>query len=115
MPVAKKKTTQPKKTPAKKKSTVKEKDTNTIKTAIRVNYPDASSIVTYFSNIPVDDFTNGYAEARLKDGVLKITIGAQGDGKPAYYQISVVNFVSMLIPAKYIQSIQAIQGYKDEG
>lgn len=104
MPVKK---TTAKKTPAKKKPT-KEEDTGTIKTAIRVNYPGASSIVTYFSNMPVDDFTNGYAEARLKDGVLKITIGAQDDGEPAYYQISVVNFVSMLIPAKYIQSIQAI-------
>ena len=106
------KTTKTKKTPAKEKPTVKEKDTNTIKTAIRVNYPGASSIVTYFSNMPVDDFTNGYAEARLKDGVLKIAIGAQDDGKPAYYQVSVVNFVSMLIPARYIQSIR---GYKDEG
>ena len=107
MPVVKKKTTQPKKTTAKKKPT--KEDTDTIKTAIRVNYPGASSIVTYFSNMPVDNFVNSYAEARLKDGVLKITVGAQGDGKPAYYQISVVNFVSILIPAKYIQSIQSIQ------
>lgn len=112
MPV--KKTTQPKKTTAKKKP-AKEEDTDTIKTAIRVNYPGASSIVTYFSNMPVDNFVNSYAEARLKDAILKTSIGVQGDGKPAYYQISVVKFVSILIPAKYIQSIQALQGYKDEG
>lgn len=102
------KTTKTKKTPAKEKPTVKEKDTNTIKTAIRVNYPGASSIVTYFSNMPVDNFVNSYAEARLKDAILKTSIGVQGDGKPAYYQISVVKFVSILIPAKYIQSIQSI-------
>lgn len=104
MPVKK---TTAKKTPAKKKPT-KEEDTNTIKTAIRVNYPGTSSIVTYFSNMPVDNFVNSYAEARLKDAILKTSIGVQGDGKPAYYQISVVKFVSILIPAKYIQSIQSI-------
>ena len=80
MPVKK---TTAKKTPAKKKPT-KEEDTDTIKTAIRVNYPGASSIVTYFSNMPVDNFVNSYAETRLKDAILKASIGVQGDGKPAY-------------------------------
>lgn len=109
MPVKK---TTTKKTPAKKKPT-KEEDTDTIKTAIRVNYPGASSIVTYFYNMPVDNFVNSYAEARLKDAILKTSIGVQGDGKPAYYQISVVKFVSILIPAKYIQSIQSIQSIRE--
>lgn len=116
MPVKK---TTTKKTPAKKKPTVQKveetttkTETNVIRTAFRIDYPETAAIVTYYSNLPIDNFLNAYAEGRLKDEVLTISVGLTKVGDVAYYHDDVDHFATMLIPARYIQSIR---GYKDEG
>lgn len=107
MPVAK-----TKKTPAKKKQTIKKVETNVVRTTFRVDYPDTTSILIMFSNMSIDDLTNEYSEARLKDDILKISVGLNKNEGEANYYNQIDHFASMLIPAKYIQSIR---GYEHEG
>lgn len=89
-------------------------DLDQVKTEIRVKYPETApdSVKTYYSNIPIDVFVNKYNEARLKDEVLSIPIGIGKDGSPSYFSVTSNHFETMLIPARYIQSIR---GYDYEG
>lgn len=113
------KTTKTKKTPAKEKPTVKKTttktETNVIRTAFRIDYPDTTAIVTHYSNLPIDNFLNAYAEGRLKDEVLTISVGLTKVGDAAYYHDDVDHFTTMLIPAKYIQAIWQFEDKNDEG
>lgn len=119
MPVKK---TTVKKTPAKKKPTVQKveeattkTETNVIRTVFRIDYPDTAAIVTYYSNLPIDNFLNAYAEGRLKDEVLTISVGLTKVGDVAYYHDDVDHFATLLIPAKYIQAIWQFEDKNDEG
>lgn len=89
-------------------------DLNQVKTEIRVKYPETApdSVKTYYSNISIDVFANKYNEARLKDEVLSIPIGIGKYGEPSSFSAISDHFETMLIPARYIQSIR---GYDYEG
>lgn len=114
MPVAK--TTKAKKEPIKKKADVEEEEKEPrelIQAVIRINYPEATSVIEVLSDMSFDTLKKKYGTARSKDEVMEVSVGVDWVNEQLAYRTSdLAYFTSMLIPARYIQSIR---GYKDEG
>ena len=114
MPVVK--TTKAKKEPIKKKADVEEEEKEPrelIQAVIRIAYPEATSVIEVLSDMPFDTLKKKYGTARSKDEVMEVSVGVDWVNEQLAYRTSdLAYFTSMLIPARYIQSIR---GYNDEG
>lgn len=104
------------KMPAKKKveNEKSKEDKPVVKSIVRINYPEATSIYEYYSDI---DATNKnvlkkFNDARNADALVQFNAGANEDGDVIVSKASQVPcLIPCVIPARFIQSIR---GLKDE-
>ena len=89
-------------------------DNPVVKSIVRINYPEATSIYEYYSDI---DATNKnvlkkFNDARNADALVQFNAGANEDGDVIVSKASQVPYlIPCVIPARFIQSIR---GLKDE-
>lgn len=107
MPARKSSTSTTKKTTTKKKSAVKKEEV--ARSLIRVNYPESTMVLNYYSSAEVnDDLLNEFEKKRSTQKVISIPIGIDNEQNASWEINKIASFKPLLIPAEYIQSIRGL-------
>lgn len=92
-----------------KKTTKSAKKEEVARSLIRVNYPESTMVLNYYSSAEVnDDLLNEFEKKRSTQKVISIPIGIDNEQNASWEINKIISFKPLLIPAEYIQSIRGL-------